>query len=60
VSEFKEGLDLVTMHEAKGLVKRTALKAYANIRQTGIIGVAIEEGDALLARRGRPKSRTRS
>jgi DNA gyrase subunit A len=47
VSEFKEGLDLVTA-TAQGLVKRTTLSAYANIRQTGIIGVAIEEGDALL------------
>jgi DNA gyrase subunit A len=50
VSEFVEdGLDLVTC-TAKGLVKRTALKAYANIRTTGIIGVAIEEGDASCAR----------
>jgi len=48
VSEFKEGLDLVTA-TAKGLVKRTTLSAYANIRQTGIIGVAIEEGDTLLS-----------
>jgi len=35
----------------KGRVKRTSLSAYANIRQTGIIGVAIGEGDALLAAR---------
>ncbi len=47
VSEFREGADLVTA-TAKGLVKRTTLSAYANIRQTGIIGVAIEEGDTLL------------
>ncbi|NOY92412.1 MAG: DNA gyrase subunit A [Deltaproteobacteria bacterium] len=35
----------------KGRVKRTALAAYANIRTTGIIGVAIEEGDSLFAAR---------
>jgi DNA gyrase subunit A len=44
---FKDGMDLVTA-TARGLVKRTELKAYANIRATGIIAVAIEEGDALL------------
>jgi DNA gyrase subunit A len=32
----------------KGRVKRTALSAYANIRQNGIIAVAIEDGDELL------------
>ncbi|MBL8683778.1 MAG: DNA gyrase subunit A [Myxococcales bacterium] len=47
VKEFKEGLDLVTCSK-KGLVKRTDLTAYASIRQTGIIGVAIDEGDELL------------
>jgi DNA gyrase subunit A len=47
VKEFKEGLDLVTCSK-KGLVKRTDLTAYGNIRQTGIIGVAIDEGDELL------------
>jgi DNA gyrase subunit A len=31
-----------------GTVKRTALSAYANIRQSGIIAVQIEEGDTLL------------
>lgn len=47
VKEFKEGLDLVTCTK-KGLVKRTDLTAYGNIRQSGIIGVAIDEGDELL------------
>ena len=32
----------------KGRVKKTALSAYAAIRQNGIIGVAIEDGDELL------------
>ncbi|MGB0679741.1 MAG: DNA gyrase subunit A, partial [Polyangiales bacterium] len=35
----------------KGRVKRSSLSAYANIRQSGIIGVAIEEGDQLLSAR---------
>jgi DNA gyrase subunit A len=35
----------------RGRVKRTSLSAYENIRQTGIIGVAIGEDDALLAAR---------
>jgi DNA gyrase subunit A len=47
VSEWKDSAHLVTI-TVNGLVKRTALKAYSNIRQTGIIGVAIEDGDALL------------
>jgi DNA gyrase subunit A len=34
-----------------GKVKRTALSAYANIRQSGLIAVQIEEGDQLLAAR---------
>ncbi len=47
VKEFVEGAAVVTI-TANGLVKRTTLSAYASIRQTGIIGVAIEDGDALL------------
>ncbi len=35
----------------RGRVKRSSLSAYANIRQTGIIGVAIGEGDGLLTAR---------
>ncbi|MCC6872832.1 MAG: DNA gyrase subunit A [Sandaracinaceae bacterium] len=34
-----------------GTVKRTALSAYANVRQSGIIAVQIEEGDQLLTAR---------
>jgi DNA gyrase subunit A len=50
IREFIEGADLLTCTR-KGKVKRTSLAAYQNIRSTGIIGVAIEEGDALLAAR---------
>lgn len=35
----------------RGTVKRTALSAYANIRQSGLIAVAIEEDDELLTAR---------
>ncbi len=47
IKEFREGLDLITCSRS-GLVKRTDLTAYGAIRQTGIIGVAIDEGDELL------------
>ena len=50
IREFVEGADLLTCTR-NGKVKRTSLEAYSNIRVTGIIGVAIEEGDALLAAR---------
>jgi DNA gyrase subunit A len=50
IREFVEGADLLTTTR-NGKVKRTSLEAYSNIRVTGIIGVAIEEGDALLAAR---------
>jgi DNA gyrase subunit A len=50
VREFHEDASLLTCTR-KGRVKRTLLDAYANIRQTGIIAVAIEEGDELLAAR---------
>jgi DNA gyrase subunit A len=48
VKAFTEGWDLITCTR-RGLIKRTDLTAYGNIRQTGIIGVAIEDGDELLA-----------
>jgi DNA gyrase subunit A len=48
VREFKEGLDLLTCTRG-GQVKRTDLTAYGNIRQTGIIGVAIDDDDELLS-----------
>jgi DNA gyrase subunit A len=50
IREFLEGADLLTCSR-NGKVKRTSLEAYSNIRSSGIIGVAIEEGDALLAAR---------
>ena len=50
IREFVEDGYLLTCTR-RGRVKRTSLSAYENIRQTGIIGVAIGEGDALLAAR---------
>jgi DNA gyrase subunit A len=50
IEKFDEEHFLLTCTRG-GTVKRTALAAYANIRQTGIIGVQIEEGDALLGAR---------
>ena len=50
IREFVEDGYLLTCTR-RGRVKRTNLSAYANIRQSGIIGVSIGEGDALLAAR---------
>jgi len=50
IREFVEDGYLLTCTR-RGRVKRTNLSAYENIRQSGIIGVSIGEGDALLAAR---------
>ncbi|HET6415339.1 MAG TPA: DNA gyrase subunit A [Polyangiales bacterium] len=50
IREFVEDGYLLTCTR-RGRVKRTSLGAYENIRQTGIIGVAIGEGDGLLTAR---------
>jgi DNA gyrase subunit A len=47
IREFVEDGYLLTCTR-RGRVKRTTLSAYENIRQTGIIGVAIGEGDGVL------------
>ncbi|MEM7448175.1 MAG: DNA gyrase subunit A [Myxococcota bacterium] len=50
IREFvKDGYLLTCTRQ--GRVKRTELSAYENIRQSGIIGVAIGDGDELLAAR---------
>jgi DNA gyrase subunit A len=48
IKEFSDDLDLITCTK-RGLVKRSSLSAYSNIRVTGIIGVAVAPGDELLA-----------
>ena len=50
IREFVEDGYLLTCTR-RGRVKRTNLSSYENIRQTGIIGVAIGEGDGLLTAR---------
>ena len=50
IREFVEDGYLLTCTR-RGRVKRTNLSAYENIRQTGIIAVAIGEGDGLLTAR---------
>ena len=47
VDSFDEGTFIVTLTR-KGIVKKTDVSDYANYRETGIIGVRIEEGDELL------------
>ena len=47
VPEFSEELHLVKVTR-KGVVKKTNLKAYANYRQGGIIGINIDAGDQLI------------
>jgi DNA gyrase subunit A len=48
IQNFDEGGDLV-FASVRGLVKRTALADYANVRANGLIAVDIVEGDELLS-----------
>ncbi|MBN1653685.1 MAG: DNA gyrase subunit A [Deltaproteobacteria bacterium] len=48
IREFSDEFDLITCTK-RGLVKRSSLSAYAAIRVTGIIGVALAPEDELLA-----------
>lgn len=48
IKDFESGSNYLTFVSRKGLVKRTALKAYMNVNTSGIIAVDIREGDALL------------
>jgi DNA gyrase subunit A len=47
VTDFEEGKYIVTLTR-RGQVKKTALTDYRNYRETGIIGVRIDEDDELL------------
>jgi DNA gyrase subunit A len=47
VSEFAAGAYLFFATE-KGIVKKTDLSEYANIRSTGLIAITLEEGDCLV------------
>ncbi|MGH8007912.1 MAG: DNA gyrase C-terminal beta-propeller domain-containing protein, partial [Candidatus Binatia bacterium] len=48
VREFREGR-YVVFATRKGLVKKTELMAYANPRRDGIIAIALEDGDEVIA-----------
>jgi DNA gyrase subunit A len=50
VREFEENRFIV-MATSQGVVKKTALSAYANPRAGGIIAINLDEGDALIAAR---------
>jgi DNA gyrase subunit A len=47
VQEFAEGA-FVVMATQKGVIKKTSLGAFANIRASGIIALSIDEDDALV------------
>lgn len=48
IKSFEDGGDLV-FASVRGLVKRTALEDYANVRANGLIAVDIVDGDQLLS-----------
>jgi DNA gyrase subunit A len=47
VREFSEGA-FVVMATERGIIKKTTLNAFSNIRASGIIALTIDEGDALV------------
>ena len=49
LSDLEDEGKYLIMATEKGLVKRTALKEYKNIRKTGLIAVNLKEGDSLCA-----------
>ena len=48
IKDFESGSHYLTFVSRAGVVKRTPLKAYANVNRSGIIAVGLREGDALL------------
>ena len=50
VREFEDG-KFVMMATKRGVVKKTELKAFANVRSAGIIALSIDPGDDLLSAR---------
>ena len=48
VKNYEAGSQYLTFVTVRGVVKRTALKAYMDVRKSGIIAIDIREGDALL------------
>jgi DNA gyrase subunit A len=48
IKDFNKEEQFLMFATAKGTVKKTALSAYANIRQNGIIAITLDEGDTLI------------
>jgi DNA gyrase subunit A len=48
ISDFNKAEQFLMFATAKGTVKKTALSAYANIRQNGLIAIGLDEGDQLI------------
>jgi len=48
VKDFGKEEHFLMFGTRKGVVKKTALGAYGNIRQTGIIAIGLEDGDELI------------
>jgi DNA gyrase subunit A len=48
VKDFEKAEAFVMFATAKGVVKKTALSAYGNIRTNGIIAIGLEDGDQLI------------
>ncbi|GJM19444.1 MAG: DNA topoisomerase (ATP-hydrolyzing) [Phycisphaeraceae bacterium] len=49
IKDFESGSNFLTFISRKGIVKRTPLKAYANVNRSGLIAVGLKDEDALLA-----------
>ncbi len=47
ISEFKDG-EFVVMATKKGIIKKTELMAFSNVRSAGIIAMLFDEGDELM------------
>jgi DNA gyrase subunit A len=48
IKDFSSGEQFLMFATQKGVVKKTALSAYGNIRQNGIIAIGLEDGDILI------------
>ncbi|MGV6814018.1 MAG: DNA gyrase subunit A [Phycisphaerales bacterium] len=48
INDFESGSNYLTFVSRGGIVKRTALKAYANVNRSGLIAVGLKDGDELL------------
>ncbi len=48
IKDFTQGEQFLLFATRKGVVKKTALSAYANIRSNGLIAIGLSEDDALI------------